>query len=158
LFYGPPGTGKTSTILALSKQLFGPEFYRNRILELNASDERGIAVVRDKVKGFAQLMCMKNSDKFIKHLEFLIFRNYLCPNYKIIILDEADLMTSDAQSALRRIMEDTSVSTRFWYRSNPKYNLQLRHKNHRAHHVSLHIISIQTYFLGRLILKTQPYL
>jgi replication factor C subunit 2/4 len=90
LFYGPPGTGKTTLILALAKQLFGVS--RRQVLELNASAERGIDVIREKVKLFAKLQ----SNKF-----------------KIVILDEADSMTRDAQSALRRIMETHVHVTRF---------------------------------------------
>lgn len=105
LFYGPPGTGKTSTILALTKELFGPELTKTRVLELNASDERGISIVREKIKNFARLTVSKPSKRDLE--------NYPCPPYKIIILDEADSMTADAQSALRRTMETYSNVTRF---------------------------------------------
>jgi replication factor C subunit 2/4 len=98
IFFGPSGCGKTSTILALSKELFGSEHYVDRIIELNASDERGINVIREKIKTYA-----KQSVKTIKN----------APPWKIIILDEADTMTSDSQFALRRIMEQYSKITRF---------------------------------------------
>ncbi|CAD6566974.1 MAG: hypothetical protein TREMPRED_003212 [Tremellales sp. Tagirdzhanova-0007] len=106
LFYGPPGTGKTSTILALARQLFGPDLFGGRVLELNASDERGISVVREKIKTFAR--------ETPKHAGVSSDgKSYPCPPYKLIILDEADSMTQDAQSALRRIMETYSRITRF---------------------------------------------
>lgn len=105
LFYGPPGTGKTSTILALAKELYGPEMIKARVLELNASDERGISIVREKVKDFARMQ-LTNPPPSSKS-------KYPCPPFKIIILDEADSMTQDAQSALRRTMETYSKITRF---------------------------------------------
>lgn len=102
LMYGPPGTGKTSTILAIAKQLYGPVLIKERVLELNASDERGIKVVREKVKRFAQLTANTQGAD-----------GYPCPGYKIIIMDECDSMTDSAQSALRRTMEQYSTVTRF---------------------------------------------
>eukprot|EP00298_Acanthocystis_sp_HF-20_P010413 c18841_g1_i1.p1 GENE.c18841_g1_i1~~c18841_g1_i1.p1 ORF type:complete len:325 (-),score=117.53 c18841_g1_i1:65-1039(-) len=94
LLHGPPGTGKTSTILALAKTLFGKS-YQSNILELNASDERGIEVVRNQI------------------IEFASTKTIFSSSFKLIILDEADAMTSAAQMALRRVIEKYTKNARF---------------------------------------------
>ena len=93
LFAGPAGTGKTTSAIALAKDLYG-DSWKDNFMETNASDERGIDVVREKIKNFARTKSMG-------------------ADYKIIFLDEADALTSDAQQALRRTMEQFSENCRF---------------------------------------------
>jgi replication factor C small subunit len=95
LFSGSAGVGKTSTAICISRDILG-KHWQNYSLELNASDERGIGMVREKVKKFSRFAGLDTEIPF-----------------KIIILDEADEMTSDAQTALRRIIEDTAKYCRF---------------------------------------------
>ncbi|XP_053609941.1 replication factor C subunit 5 isoform X2 [Plodia interpunctella] len=95
LFYGPPGTGKTSTILACARQMYTPQQFNSMVLELNASDDRGIGIVRGQILSFAST------------------RTIFKAGPKLIILDEADAMTNDAQNALRRIIEKYTENVRF---------------------------------------------
>lgn len=94
LFTGPAGVGKTTVALCIARELLG-EQWRDNTLELNASDERGINMVREKVKMFTRYTSIAEIP------------------FKIVILDEADEMTPEAQTALRRIMEDSASTTRF---------------------------------------------
>ncbi|EKX74144.1 replication factor C subunit 2, putative [Theileria equi strain WA] len=105
IFHGPPGTGKTSAALAMARQIYGAEGMRERVLELNASDERGIDVVRDRIKTYTRINISNN--KINPETKRVM------PNYKMIILDEADMITSDAQAALRRVIENYSNISRF---------------------------------------------
>lgn len=93
LFAGPPGTSKTTAAMAMSRDLFGDSFSRN-FMELNASDERGIDVVRNQIKNFARTLPAGGAP------------------FKILVLDEADHLTADAQHALRRTMESYAQSCR----------------------------------------------
>lgn len=94
LFAGPAGTGKTSLAIVMAKKLFG-EGWRNNFLELNASDERGIDIIRNKVKNFARTRAIGDVP------------------FKIIYLDESDALTKEAQQALRRTMENYTRTCRF---------------------------------------------
>ncbi|XP_030141476.3 replication factor C subunit 5 isoform X2 [Taeniopygia guttata] len=95
LLYGPPGTGKTSTILACARQLYREREFSSMVLELNASDDRGIDIVRGPILSFAST------------------RTIFKKGFKLVILDEADAMTQDAQNALRRVIEKFTENTRF---------------------------------------------
>lgn len=106
LLYGPPGTGKTSTIHAVTNELFGPKVIHDRVIELNASDDRGIGTVRNKIISFAKTS-IGSCDP-----------DYPCPKFKIVILDEADTMTEEAQAALRKVIEKMSTITRFCFICN----------------------------------------
>ena len=99
LFAGPAGTGKTTCAIALAKELYG-ESWKQNFIELNASDERGIGIIRGKIKDFARTAPIGKA------------------KFKIIFLDEADSLTSDAQSALRRTMEKHTRICRFILSAN----------------------------------------
>lgn len=103
LLNGEPGGGKTSAVIALAKEYLG-DLYTDYCMDLNASDERGIDVVRSKIKIFSQ-------------------RKSCCNKYKIIILDESDNMTNPAQLALKRIMDQYEDTTRFFFTCNSIENI-----------------------------------
>jgi len=107
IFHGTPGTGKTSSIQALGLQLFEEKFSEN-VIKFNASDEYGIKVVRDKIAKYAK--------QYRHNGVTLSGKKY--PPYKIIIMDEADQMTEDAQDALRLIIEEYSNVSRFCFIGN----------------------------------------
>ncbi|KAL1304466.1 hypothetical protein AAFC00_003460 [Neodothiora populina] len=123
LLYGPPGTGKTSTVLALARRIYGNKNMRQMVLELNASDDRGIDVVRDQIKTFSSTKQIfssftpKNPDGVDNGAGGSL------TGFKLIILDEADAMTSTAQMALRRIMEKYTANTRFCIIANYTHKL-----------------------------------
>jgi DNA polymerase III delta prime subunit len=106
LLHGPPGTGKTSTITTFCHQIYDKKSYEQCVLNINASYERGIEMVRAKIKPF----CKKSMHPFQYNGHTI--------TYKFIILDEADTLTVDAQNALRRCIEMYSYNTRFCFLCN----------------------------------------
>lgn len=100
LFYGPPGTGKTSTIEAFIKELYGNDNVHYMTMNINASEERGIEVVRNKIKSFVSNKPIYKSNSNL-------------PLYKFVILDEADAMTLDAQAMLKQVIETYTYNARF---------------------------------------------
>ena len=103
LFYGPPGTGKTSTIVTIAKHYYKEDFY-NMVLILNASEERGIETVRNRIKQFVTTCGLSEIES--------------TPKFKLIILDEIDAMTEDAQAILRKVVEKYVNNVRFCFICN----------------------------------------
>lgn len=106
LFFGPPGTGKTSAILSFCHDIYDEDQWSKHVLEINASYDRGIDMVRSKIKTF----CKKSMTPFM--------RDGRRVHYKFVILDEADTLTIDAQNSLRRCIEIYSYNTRFCFLCN----------------------------------------
>ena len=103
LFYGPPGTGKTSSIVAIAKHYYGTDFH-DMVLILNASEERGIETVRNRIKQFVTT--------------YGLAENESTPPFKLIILDEIDAMTDEAQAILRKVVEKYVKNVRFCFICN----------------------------------------
>ena len=134
LFYGPAGTGKTSTIQAACRELYGTKSLKGNVLELNASDDRGIDVVRNVIKDFAstgQIFFQTAASKQQQQQQqsnqeessstntnnsnkaSTTTPSFPRPSYKMVILDEADQMSGEAQAALRRVIEQYTRNVRF---------------------------------------------
>lgn len=121
LFYGPPGTGKTTTVKACATYLYGRERLKGNVLELNASDDRGIDVVRNQIKEFASTSSIFSSALFARTQQQQNPTQGVTaagvpppPNqFKLVVLDEADQMSHDAQAALRRVIEKYTKNVRF---------------------------------------------
>jgi replication factor C subunit 3/5 len=143
LFYGSPGTGKTSTIMAIAKEIYGSNI-RLMVMKLDASDDRGINSVREDIKGFAE-----KSNMFQKGV-------------RLIILDEADSMTYDAQFALRRIIEKYSTTIRFCLICNYENKIipaiRSRCANFRFNNIdNIHICSKLTLIVNNEKLNVEPH-
>ena len=114
LLYGPPGTGKSSLVTAAARQLYG-KYYPFMVMELNASDDRGIGVVRGQIKQFV----MSENVFFGKNVKD---RKNI---FKLVILDETDAMTGDAQAILRKVIEKYTYNTRFCLICNYIQNINI---------------------------------